>query len=206
MYRPRRSNVCYVLRSCSRTFLAGYRLVDSKNRHYWVGTGWLARWRWEGLGFCTGIRPTAHLQLRGPYCSLKPLGVAALLWHEDVCPGLVTLRLGLFTMSILAWSRCGDGGICAAKILRKHATAWVVIWRLSPRLSPDFSSQTRSITACWRGRFLSLARCVLGSNLVAFVSHRLCDGLKLGCALESGSALAGAHFRLPLPHGGRGLG
>ena len=84
-------------------------------------------------------------------------------------------------MAVLAWSRCDDGGICAAKILRKHATAWVVIWSLSPRLSPDFSSQTRSITACWRGRFclapavcwartwllLSRTRCVTGSNLVA---------------------------------------
>ena len=51
---------------------------------------------------------------------------------------------------------------------------------MSPRLSPDFSSQTRSITACGLGRFclapavcwartwllLSCTRCVTGSNLV----------------------------------------
>ena len=80
MCRPRRSNVCYVLRSCSRTFLAGYRLVDSKNRHYWAGTGWLARWR----------------------CDWSVASWA----FQDVCPGWVTLRLGLFKMSALAGSRC----------------------------------------------------------------------------------------------------
>jgi hypothetical protein len=57
------------------------------------------------------------------------------------------------------WSLCGDGGICAAKILRKHATGGVKILRLSPRLSPDFSSQTRSITACWRGRLCLAPAC-----------------------------------------------
>ena len=52
---------------------------------------------------------------------------------------------------------------CAVKILRKHATGLVAILSLSPRLSPDFSSQTRSITACWLGRFLLHHRLLAGS-------------------------------------------
>ena len=57
MCRPRRGDICYVLRSCSRTFLAGYRLVDSKKRRYWAGTGRAGALALREFGFCTGIRP-----------------------------------------------------------------------------------------------------------------------------------------------------
>ena len=96
------------------------------------------------------------------------LGRVASWAFQDVCPGLVTLRLGLSKMFVLAWSRCVLGfprclswlGHVAAmeefalqKSYENTLAPWVVIWRLSPRLSPDFSSQTRSITACGLGRF-----------------------------------------------------
>ncbi len=40
----------------------------------------------------------------------------------------------------------------------------------------------------------------------ACMTRQPCDWGELGSALASGSALAGAYFRLPLPHCGRGLG
>ena len=59
---------------------------------------------------------------------------------------------------------------CAVKILRKHATGLVAILSLSPRLSPDFSSQTRSITACSLGRFCLAPAARRGSNWVVRLS------------------------------------
>ena len=73
-----------------------------------LGTG---RWYAQALGNCTATRPSP-VSAQGPYCSLKPCGVAYLAWLEDVSSALVTMRLGLLKMSVLAWSRCGDGGIC----------------------------------------------------------------------------------------------
>ena len=46
---------------------------------------------------------------------------------------------------------------------------------------------------------LSRTRCVMGSNLVAFVSHGLCDGLKLGSALESVERAGQRTFLTPSP-------
>ena len=224
----------YVLRSGQGIFIAESQLMDTKKQFK------IAKER----------QGQKNARVRSQYCSLRRCRVAYLAWLEDVCPGWVTLLLGLFKMFVLAWSRCvlgfprclpwlgrvaswafqdvcpglvalrlglskmfvlawsrcGDGGICAAKILRKHAGTLGSDLEVVPAPFSRFFIANTLHHRLRAGSLLPPARCVMGSNLVAFASHWLCDGLELGSALESGSALAGAHFRLPLPHCGRGLG